>query len=132
MLKRLYDSDIVTLNYDPSIELIEMEWKKNTNSEEYRKMFGLMIEYSERNRIRFFLSDMRKEGLVKLDDVRWLNKEVLQRAIEHKVERIALVIEDTIFSTVYTDVVKKKLEKSPVKVRIFSDPDTAKAWLLSE
>jgi hypothetical protein len=131
MLNILYESDIVSMGYHPDDKLIEMVWKKNSNSEEYRRMFGVMIKFSEKNKIRFFLSDMRQEGLVKLDDVRWLSKEVLKRAIEHKVERIALVVEDTIFSSVYTDVLKKKLEKSPIKIRVFNDINNAKAWLLS-
>ncbi|MBN1952402.1 MAG: hypothetical protein JW801_14470 [Bacteroidales bacterium] len=132
MQNTLYDSDIVSLSYLPEDKLIEMIWKKNATSEEYRKMFGIVIEFSEKNQIRSVLSDMRNEGLVRLDDVRWLDKEVLTRAIEHKLQRIALIIEETIFSSVYTDVVKKKLDKSPVQVRAFYDLSSARAWLLSE
>lgn len=132
MAEILYNSEIVRLQYEEDTKLIEMIWKKNTDSEEYRKMFGVVIEFSVKNTIRSVLSDMRNEGLVTLNDVRWLDKEVLSRAIEHGLKRIALVIEDTIFSTVYSDVLKKKLEKSPIQVQIFSDTSSARVWLLSE
>jgi hypothetical protein len=130
MINTLYNSEIVITNYDDELQLLDVIWKKNPDSEEYRKMFGVVIEFSEKKHIRYFLSDMRKEGLVKLEDVRWLNREVLHRAIEHKLERIALIVEETIFGGIYGDVVRKKLEKSPIQVMLFGDPVSARAWLL--
>ena len=132
MTKILYNSSIVSLSYDKNNQLIEMIWKQNTDSKEYRKMFGVVIDFSENNKIRYVLSDMRNEGLVRTEDFRWLDKEVLSRAIEHKLERIALVTDEKIFSGVYSDVVKKKLEKSPVQVQVFTDVASARGWLLSE
>lgn len=132
MAEILYDSEIVTLSYDVNDQLIEMVWKKNTHSDEYRRLFNKIIEFSENNRIRHVLSDMRKEGLVATEDVRWMDREVLKRAIEHKLEKIALVIDDTIFTGVYSDVVKKKLDKSPVQVRVFMDMSNARAWLAGD
>lgn len=132
MSQKLYNSDIVSLNFDSENQLIEMIWKSNPDSEEYRKMFEVMIEFSKTNHIRFVISDMRNEGLVRPEDVKWMSREVLQRAIEHNLERLALVIEDSIFASVYADVVKNKLKQSPIKVQVFSDTQSALAWLLAE
>ena len=132
MIKTLYDSDIVSLSYDTDNQLVEMKWKMDTDSEEYRRMFGVMIDFSESNRIRRVLTDMRNQGLVRDKDVYWLDHEVLTKAVEHKLERIAMVTDDSIFSSVYSDVVKRKLENSPIQVQVFSDLATARAWLLSE
>lgn len=131
MSEILYNSDIVTLSFDKENQLVEMLWKRNTDSEEYRKMFGKMIEFSENNKIRLVLSDMRQQGLVVTEDVQWMNKEVLKRAVEHKIDKIALIIADTIFSSVYSDVIKKKLEHSPIQVQVFMDITSGRAWLLN-
>jgi hypothetical protein len=131
MEEMLYNSEIVALRYDKSKYLLELNWKKNTDPDEYKKLFNLVIEFSEKNKIQYFLSDMRNQGLVRTQDVKWLELEVLRRAVEQKVKKIALVFDDIIFSTVYAETVKKKLRDSQVQVQFFSEMSAAKAWLLS-
>ncbi|MGD2034008.1 MAG: STAS/SEC14 domain-containing protein [Bacteroidales bacterium] len=132
MEELLYDSDMVKLVYFKDQHLAHIFWKKNTDSSEYRNIFNAIIEFSEKNQIRYVLSDMRKEGLVKTEDLKWMELEVLKRAIEHGVIKIALVEEDTIFSNIYAETIKRKLRESPIDVRIFQDETSARAWLLSE
>ncbi|MBA7704577.1 hypothetical protein ES703_113393 [subsurface metagenome] len=109
-----------------------MVWKKDTDSAEYRKTFQAIVEFAEKNKVNYVLSDMRKEGLVKTEDVKWLELEVLKKAIAYGVLKIALVAEDTVFSTIYAETVKRKLRESPIEVRIFGDVTSAKSWLLAE
>jgi hypothetical protein len=46
--------------------------------------------------------------------------------------KIALVSEDTIFSNIYAETIKRKFRESPIEVGIFQDIASAKAWLLIE
>lgn len=128
----LYNSDIVSLSYDKTKFLLELHWKKNTNSEEYMEMFNKAIDCSKKNTILYFLSDMRNEGLIRTHDMKWLENEVLKRAIEQKIKKIALVFDDLIFSTVYAEAIKRKLQNSPIQVQFFSDIYSARTWLISE
>jgi len=128
-MQELYNSEYATLSYENSSKVIELVWKKSANSDEYRKMFNVLIEFSEKNRIKAFLSDMKSQGVVRLDDVHWLEKEILSRAISHKIEKIALVTQDTIFSSIYAEAIKKKLEKSPIILQVFTDLSEARAWV---
>jgi hypothetical protein len=128
----LYNSEIASLSFDKSTHLLELQWKKSTDSDEYKKLFNVIIEFSEKNRIYSFLSDMRNQGLVRAQDVKWLELEVLSRAVEQKLKKIALVFDDIIFSTIYAETVKKKLRDSQVQVQFFSEINVAKAWLLSD
>jgi hypothetical protein len=127
----LYNSDKVEMKYDKSNFLLILIWKRNTDPDEYKKLFEKMIEFSEKNKIQFFLSDLRNQGVVRTQDVKWLELEVLKRAMEQKVKKIALIFDDMIFSTVYAETIKKKLLKSTIQVQFFSDPHSAKAWLSS-
>jgi hypothetical protein len=127
----IYNSEYVDLIYSKSDLLVELIWKQNTNSEEFRTIYTFAVNFASKNKVHYFLSDMRNEGLVSLDDVKWLTKEVISKAQEFGILKIALVNEDDIiFSTIYAESVKKKLEKSAIHVQIFNDPITAKAWLL--
>ncbi|MBA7526344.1 hypothetical protein ES705_18506 [subsurface metagenome] len=128
----LYESELVTVTYSKEERLTEMVWKKDTDSAEYRKTFQAIVEFAEKNKVNYVLSDMRKEGLVKTEDVKWLELEVLKKAIAYGVLKIALVAEDTVFSTIYAETVKRKLRESPIEVRIFGDVTSAKSWLLAE
>jgi hypothetical protein len=128
----LFNSDSIVLKYDKHQYLLELSWKKNVDSEEYKKLFNLIIKFSESNKIFYFLSDMRNQGVVRIQDVKWLELEVLRRAVEQKVKRIALVFNDIIFSTVYAETIKKKLRDSQVQVQFFSDISVARAWLTGE
>jgi hypothetical protein len=128
----LYNSEIVELSYDKQKYLLSLIWKKSTNSDEFKSMFSKAIEFSEKNTIWYFLSDMRNEGLVTTTDMKWLEAEVLSRAIEKKIKKIALIFNDLIFSTVYAEVIKRKLMDSPIKVQFFSDVNSAEVWLLND
>ena len=127
----IYNSEIVDLIYSKSDLLVELIWKKNTNTEGFRTIYSFAVNFATKNKVQYFLSDMRNEGLVSLDDVKWLTKEVIAKAFDFGIKKIALVNEDDmIFSTIYAESVKKKLEKLAIHVQIFNDAVSAKSWLL--
>lgn len=132
MENTIYDSEIVTATYLSNEKLVQLRWKKQSNSDEYRHMFQKLLDFAHKNKTRFLLSDMRLEGLVSIEDVKWLEVEILKKAIELGVEKIALLHDDTIFSNVYAETIKRKLLNSPIKVQLFGDFISAKAWLLAE
>jgi hypothetical protein len=127
----IYNSEFVDLTYSKSDLLVELIWKQNTNSEEFRTIYSFAVNFATKNKVQYFLSDMRNEGVVSLEDVKWLTKEVIAKAQDFGIKKIALVNEDDmIFSTIYAESVKKKLEKSAIHVQIFNDPISARSWLL--
>jgi hypothetical protein len=127
----IYNSEIADITYSKSEFMAELVWKQNTNSEEFKNIYSFAVNFAFVNKVYFFLSDMRNEGLVSLDDVKWLTREVISKAQEIGIKKIALVSEDDIiFSSIYAESVKKKLEKSAIHVQIFNDIITARAWLL--
>jgi len=132
MKEKIYESDIVSWSYFKEDYLAYITWKKDSDSSEYRNIFNSILEFSTKNQVNYVLSDMRKEGLVQTEDLKWLETEILNKADEHGVLKIAMVSEDTIFSTVYAETIKRKLRESPIEVGIFQDVASAKAWLLVE
>ena len=132
MKEKIYESDIVSWSYFKEDCLAHITWKKNSDSVEYHNIFNSIREFSTKNLVKYVLSDMRKEGLVQTEDLKWLETEILNIANERGVIKIAMVSEDTIFSTVYAETIKRKLRESPIEVGIFQDVASAKAWLLVE
>lgn len=132
MQEALHNSEYASATFDPTTRIIELVWKKDADSEEYRKIFEAIVSFSNKNKIKSLLSDMRNEGLVRLDDVKWLEKEILVKAVEHGLEKIALVVKETIFSTIYAEAIKKKLSNSSINLQIFDRISEAKSWLTSD
>lgn len=132
MENAVYSSDIVIAQYLADLKLIQLRWKKEATTEEYRKLFETLVNFAEQKKVRFLISDLREQGLVSVDDVKWLEEEILKKAIILGIEKIALVNNDTIFSQVYADTIKRKLSNSPIRVQLFEEPDSAKAWLSAE
>ena len=129
----VFDTENAKLNYSKSDSLLELIWKKNVTSEEFRRIYLSGVDFVIKNKVHYFLSDIRNEGLIPLDDVKWLTKEVIAKAFEIGIKKIALVNEDDIiFSSIYADSVKKKLENFSVKVQIFSDLSSGRSWLLTK
>lgn len=128
----IYKSSSASLVYRKDKLIIELTWTKGSDSAEYREIFSNLVEFGRRNKVRYFLSDFRQEGHVPIEDLQWLNEEVLMKVDELGIQKVALVYEDTIFSTTYAETIKRKLKTSPVQVQLFADPVSAGAWLTVE
>jgi len=131
MHQTLFESDTISLNFFKTDHLLELVWKKNPTTEEFRDIYTSAIQFAQKNKISFFLSDMRNEGLIDMKNLKWLEKEIIPAAIKVGVKKIAMVSEESFYSTLYAEMLKKKLENSTIQVRILSDKVEAKAWILS-
>lgn len=126
----LIDNETLSLTYLRSDRLIELQWKLKGNSEEFKNSFLVSADFAKKNKVEYFLSDIRNEGLVDIEDLRWLEHEILPQAVELGVKRIALVAEDNLYSNLYAETLKKKIERLPISVGLFKDLNSARAWVL--
>jgi hypothetical protein len=131
MEQTFFDSDVIMLNFYKTERLIELLWKKNPSSEEFRNGYNTAAQYAQNHKVSCFLSDMRNEGLIDMANIKWLENEIIPLAIKLGIKKIALVSEETFYSTLYAETLKKKLESSSMQVRILSDINEAKSWLLA-
>jgi hypothetical protein len=131
MHQTLFESDTISLNFHKTERLLELIWKRNPSSPEFREIYTSALQFAQNHKISFFLSDMRNEGLIDLENLKWLETEIIPSAIKIGVKRIAMVSEDTFYSTLYAEILKKKLEKSTIHVRIMADKSEAMAWILT-
>jgi len=75
----IYKSSSASLVFKKEKLIIELIWTKSSDSFEYREIFSNLVEFGRRNKVRYFLSDLRKEGHVPIEDLQWLNEEVLMK-----------------------------------------------------
>jgi hypothetical protein len=126
----VYDSENAVMTYSKSDFVVELIWKRNINSDEFRNVYLAGLDFAATNKVHFFLADIRNEGIVTLDDVKWLAKEVIAKANDIGIKKIALVNEDDLtFSSIYAESLKKKIENFSIQVNIFADLANARIWL---
>ncbi len=128
----IYQTKTVSATYSTEEKLVCLCWTSEANTEEYRQIFQFLIDFTQKSRVRFVISDIRKEGLVSIDNLKWLEEEILTKAILMGIEKIAIINEDTIFSNVYAENIERKLRDSIIKVQLFDDLATAKTWMTAK
>ncbi|MBN1598629.1 MAG: STAS/SEC14 domain-containing protein [Bacteroidales bacterium] len=126
-----YNTEILTLNYVKEEKLVIIEWKKNATTKEYRNFITSIIEFSKKNKVLYLMSDMRKEGVVNTEDIRWLKSEITSIADELNEVKVALIVADNQYSNIYAETLKRKFKESPLQFNIFKDRVSAKSWLIA-
>ena len=125
----IYQTKAVVSTYSPKEKLIHLCWNSEANTHEYRKIFQFLIDFIKKRNVRYVVSDIRKEGLVSIDDLKWLEEEIFKKYIHLGVEKIALIIEDSIFSNVYAETIKRKFTNNEIEVRLFDSLKSANNWM---
>jgi hypothetical protein len=128
---KIYESDYALLTNLSQDKILLLEWKKPSPADEYRKVFSKCMSFAAETKVHAFVSDMRHEGAIGIDNLKWLKKIVIPRAIELNVQFIALVINETLFTRIYADSIYKALEKSRIKVNFFFNEEDAFSWVKS-
>lgn len=133
MSEIVFDSENAVMTYSKNDFAIELIWKNDINSEEFRQVYLTGLEFAVNNKVLYFLSDIRNEGIVPIEDVKWLTQEVIAKANSIGIKKIALVNEDELtFSSIYAESLKKKIENFSIQVNVFGDISSARIWLLSK
>lgn len=132
MSKLLYESDFALLTILKGKKILILEWKKNAPLANYIEVFNNALEIVEKNKIEYFISDIRKEGAIKIENLFWLKKNFIPKAENLGILKIALILNFEIYSRIYADSIRKRLEKSRMIISFFEVYDEALAWIDSK
>ncbi len=124
-----YDNDFAKVTFSKENELLKLEWKKEATAEEYRNAFSKAFEITKITRIAFFISDIRKQGPVQVEEVQWLSQDILKKAIINGLEKIAVIMDDNSYSRIYLDAIKNKIRGMMVEMEYFNSENSAVEWI---
>ncbi|HAN18107.1 MAG: hypothetical protein A2X13_04040 [Bacteroidetes bacterium GWC2_33_15] len=126
-MKLLFEHEKANLFYNEDTNSIELIWKKNQDSETYKLMFTKAVEFMKTYKTTGFLSDIRKEGVVGTESTKWMQQEIIPKAISFGLKKIAVVMEADIFKEFYVKNLKKVTDKETIKY--FDSEESARGWL---
>ena len=128
MKEILRENEFSEVSYTKETDLIEVVWKsKMVSSEEYRATWNATVGI----KFTFFLSDGRKQGLVLPNDRKWFQEVVIKEAVKQGLTTAVVIIADNPFKKYYMNMIFKVVKVSGVRMKIFTDYDKGKEWLLS-
>jgi hypothetical protein len=128
----IQESEKYSLTFYKPDHIVTLIWKKQPQSVEFREVYMNIIAFALKNKVFFFISDIRLEGPMTIQDLHWLKNDILPMVSQLELKKIAIISEDTIYSTTYAETIKKKFKVSQLPFEIFEDIETAKSWILKE
>jgi hypothetical protein len=130
--KLIFKSELATVTYDAEKLMGKIVWQGNPKGRDYQIPFEKMLEHAKKYRVRRFLSDIRNQGVVSVDNRKWFEKEMFPQAVRTGLEKAAAINNDSVFKRYYINMIISGINKFGVPLKIFSDEEKAVAFLMEE
>ncbi len=129
----IFKDEIVETTYFPEIFLVENKWLKKVAFQQdlYRSTFMRVIDFAKENRVDFFLSDIRNQGVVPTSEKNWFKDVILPLAVEVGIKYGAVITTGNVFKTYYMNTIIKVGNVFDLPIKLFTDRDKAVAWLVN-
>lgn len=124
-----YESDELTIEWEPTIEAVVMDWHAFAKGEAYRNGLDKGLELVEDKGATNWLADLRDLGTVTQEDQEWTQNEWHPRAFETTLSNIAVLQPESVVANMSVDDLVEEFGSNDNKSRIFSDRDEAESWL---
>ncbi|UII28160.1 STAS/SEC14 domain-containing protein [Fulvivirga maritima] len=126
----LRNDAFASIVFEKDMNAIVVVWKKIPSEEIYKGVFSqAVIELNSKGADKW-LSDIRKQGVVGPSNTKWLQEEILPRAVKAGLRKIAIVVEKDIFKKFYIDNVKTTMSET-AEMHYFDNDEEARKWLNS-
>lgn len=132
MAQLLLDEKFVKVYYDEQMLLGMVIWDGTPpDFEAYKKPFLSLLNHSRTKRIENFLSDTRNQGVIAVEYRKWFEQEMMEKAKKGGLKRGAVVTGNNVFKRYYLNMLLSASNKFGIPMKIFSDVESAKEWLMS-
>ena len=129
-MKKLLETEKAEIRFNPSTRAIELIWKSYADPATYKTVFTEGIKYMKEFGADAWLSDIRKQGVVGPGDAKWLQNEIIPKAVEAGLKRIAVIMDSDIFKKFYVGNIETDLQKKGQKLmHYFKSEEEANSWL---
>jgi hypothetical protein len=127
----LMQNEYVSLWYHPDDKIVHHRYEKYADSESHRAMLLRGLECLERNQATKWLSDDRNHVVVREEDAVWGAKVWTPRAIRAGFRYWAIVLPVAAIGKLNLSRLGEEHAKQGVTVKMFTDINSAFAWLRS-
>ncbi|MFO8066453.1 MAG: STAS/SEC14 domain-containing protein [Bacteroidales bacterium] len=126
----IVDESYAKVTYVPDYELIKLAWKGQISSENYRKIYNIILDYQKNNSLPVtnYLADLRAQGVVNPNDRKWFETVAMPTAIEQGLKHAAVITDANIFKKYYLNLILKASNKFGLPLKMFGTHEEALKW----
>ncbi|RKD88095.1 STAS/SEC14 domain-containing protein [Halopiger aswanensis] len=123
-----YESDVLTVEWDSSLEAVVMNWHDFATGETYREGLNAGLDLAIEKGAANWLADLRDLGTLSEDDQQWTQEEWHPRAFESSLSNMAIVQPESVVANLSVEDLVQEVGSNTTS-RIFDDRDDARGWL---
>lgn len=130
MLITHFESDGVSISYDPELKLGIATWNGFLSSERFREAVGVCIDLIDEHKLLRWLGDNRKLRVIRQADQDWFVEQVIPRMVAGTIRRNASVVSEDLFNRMAVQQILKRANNlGDMIAKDFENIETAMAWL---
>lgn len=130
MTKKLFENEKAMLQFNEDTNAIELIWKKNQDPDTYRLMFTKGLNFLIEHIATGWVSDIRNESVVGPSSSKWVQTDIITKAVANGLKKIAVVMKADVFQEYYVKSIAKDLDHSENNLmQYFDSVDAANQWL---
>jgi hypothetical protein len=135
-MKTILNTDFAIAEFYEDDELIQVTWKKISGKlplEEYKNTYLTVLNFHEQNKdkVRFFLSDIREQSVLSPDYRKWFQEEAMPRAINNGIIKSSVIFDGNVFQKYLINNIMNTTKKFGIAMKFFSKREDAIKWLHS-
>ncbi len=110
-MKTLLDNDYCRIDHVDTIKAIRLQYKRSLKSDEFKNAFRTVLQGFEQNKCENYLSDSTRQGVVAMENQKWLETEIIPKAVKVGLKRIVTVVPKDVFTKFYVANMKSKTDQ---------------------
>jgi signal transduction histidine kinase len=123
------DNACCTLFYNTRINALGVIWKCQATSEQYRQVFIKSLEMMMLYHTPFWISDMRKQGAILVDDQKWMFKEIFPAAVQHGLQKGVCIYDPEQHNDDYRERLRQTALTLGIEIYFFQSYQAAEEWI---
>lgn len=128
--EQFVDNEYVVAYFYPEIKLMHYIWRKNCVGQEYRDNFQKALDFASENDANYFISDIRKQGVIGPEDRKWFESVAIPGAIERGLKKAAVIFDGNAFKMYYLNLLLKVFANRSIPMKLFKDTQSAIDWVI--
>lgn len=132
IMKTILDNEYCRIDHVDALKAIRLQYKRSLKSDEFKNAFLTVLREFEKTECENYLSDSTKQGVVAMDNQKWLETEIIPKAVKAGLKRIVTVVPKDVFTKFYVDNIKAKAEqKAGLEFRYFANLQDGESYIRS-
>lgn len=124
-----FDSDFGTIFYNARTHTTGIVWKNHNTSEQYRAIFNKCLEILRIYNTPYWITDLRKQGKVEMEDQKWMLSTIFPEAIRNGLVRIAGIYDPSQHNEDYRARITEQAKIIGVELNFFQSSKGAEDWI---